>query len=88
MLFTCEKVGVSMMPMKLAPREFDWMHSKYGQNVRPWQIAFEFNNQSEDDLQTNMNYSYTLQSFSSDFEPVNEREPRRIVLQPATMYRG
>jgi hypothetical protein len=35
-LFTCDKVGVSMQPMAQMTREFEWMDPKYGTNVRPW----------------------------------------------------
>jgi hypothetical protein len=30
--------------MTLMKHEFEWMDNKYGVTVRPWQIAYEFDN--------------------------------------------
>ena len=50
MFFNCPKIGKYNEPMKPMPRAFNWMHSKYGRDVRPWQISFEFVNEAGSDI--------------------------------------
>ena len=43
-LFTCEKHGIKMQPMRQMRRKFKWMEPKYGRDVLPWVIEIELDN--------------------------------------------
>ena len=81
------------MPM---PREFDWMDSKYGDDLRPWQIAFEFDNNYHDPQKLGQfaggdeqwTYSFTIRNTKTG-QMTPEREPiREINILDPNQYRG
>lgn len=65
MFFNCPKIGKYNEPMRPMNRTFSWMSSKYGRDVMPWEIHFEFVNEegelgqlaSSEDAMIRYNYS-------------------------------
>lgn len=39
-----DKAGDKLIKMEKTSREINWMHSKYGQNVRPYECSLKFKN--------------------------------------------
>lgn len=67
LLFSCKSLGVDMAPMMQMRRSFKWMKTKYGADVRPWQISLEFDNNKSEKGQfvvgsDMISYAYTLRS--------------------------
>ena len=94
LLFDCPKVGVHRMPMTPMPKEFNWMSSKYGRVMRPWQVSILFDNTQSEDGQfksgadSNLHYSFIKRNRARG-ETISEREPKRwIDLQDPNAYRG
>ena len=100
-MFTCNKIGINAQPMRPMEREFDWMDSKYGVDVRPWHIAFEYDNNYHEAGSApgqfsadgdEFTYSYTIKNTATG-QIIKEREPmnmgsRLIDMQAPNEYRG
>jgi len=91
-----DRTGMQVLKMERTKEPSDWMQSKYGQQMRPWECIVKIPNTvsgdcgqfEEGSYDKNLFYSFSKKN-NKRAEVVMEREPKRMIdLENPKTYKG